>query len=394
MHSKHKRRGLLAAALVLTASGVVAGSTASANLPGSTFEGSDGNFVVNTAGNTDWAALNAAQTAAFSKGVDLPSGQTDNSFGNGTKTSDVNVTVGLGSIPGNKADLGNSYITSETLANGDVMMYLGVTRVTTSGTVNLDIEVNQAAQPDLTTPGPKVLNRTVDDLLIGYDFQGGSQRPTLTFRTWTGSDWSAPTPIGAANGESEVNRVALANPLAEGPSPANAPAFTFGEASINLTGLGIIPEGECAPFSSAYVKSRASDAFNSAVKDFIAPQSIDLDNCGEIIIEKVTDPASDTTTEFGFTLTGPDTDEAFNLVGGGSNSTPGLSPAPTSPPRRRFLRVGISTRPPAMTAANLTPSIWGSGRRSPARSPTWHGPVCTSSRRRSVMAPSTSRRGR
>ncbi len=106
LHSKHKRRGLLAAALVLTASGVVAGSNASANLPGSTFEGGDGNFVVNTAGNTDWAALNAAQTAAFSKGVDLPSGQTDNSFGNGTKTSDVNVTVGLGSIPGQQGRSG------------------------------------------------------------------------------------------------------------------------------------------------------------------------------------------------------------------------------------------------------------------------------------------------
>ncbi len=198
--------------------------------------------------------------------------------------------------------------------------------------------------------------------------------------------WSAPTPIGVANGESEVNRVALANPLAEGPSPANAPAFTFGEASINLTGLGIIPEGECAPFSSAYVKSRASDAFNSAVKDFIAPQSIDLDNCGEIIIEKVTDPASDTTTEFGFTLTGPDTDEAFNLVGGGSNSTPGLFAGTYVATEATIPRVGISTRPPAMTAANLTPSIWGSGRRSPARSPTWHGPACTSSRRLSVTA--------
>ena len=58
--------------------------------------------------------------------ADLLSGQTDNSFGNGTKTSDVNVTVASGAIPNNKADLGQFYMTSETLANGDVMMYLGV----------------------------------------------------------------------------------------------------------------------------------------------------------------------------------------------------------------------------------------------------------------------------
>jgi Prealbumin-like fold domain len=318
------RRRIVAIAAVGLLAGLLGTSSASANLPGSTFEGGDGNFVVNTLGNTDWAALNATQQANLSVQPDLLSGQTDNSFGNGTKTSDINVTVVSGQIPNNKADLGNSYITSETLANGDVMLYLGVTRVTTSGTVNLDIEVNQAAQPDLTTPGPKVLNRTVDDLLIGYDFQGGSQRPTLTFRTWTGSAWTGPTAIGAANGEAEVNRVALANPLAVPPSPATAPAFTFGEAAINLTGLGIIPEGECAPFSSAYVKSRASDAFTSAVKDFIAPQAINLDTCGSITIVKQTDPdgAADL---FDFTLTGPGpTDEAFSLSDGQSNTTPDL----------------------------------------------------------------------
>lgn len=306
------------------------GLEAGANLPGSSFEGNDGNFVVNgPSGNTDWAALNAAQQAALAVGADLPSGQTDNSFGNGTKESDTNVTVGLGSIPNSKADLGNFYITSETLAsNNHVMMYLGWTRVNTSGTTNFDFEINQAAQPDLTTPGPKVLVRTAGDILIGYDFQGGAQTPTLTLRTWQANGtWSDAAPIVAPVGEAEVNRVPLANPLAVSPSPANAPAFTFGEAAIDLTAAGVVPVGECAPFSSAYVKSRASDAFTSAVKDFIAPQSISLDNCGEIIIEKVTDPASDTTTEFGFTLTGPgSTNKAFSLVNGGSDSTPGLQP--------------------------------------------------------------------
>src|SRR4030095_1818957 len=85
------------------------------------------------------------------------------------------------------------------------------------------------------------------------------------------------------------------NPLAVAPSPATAPAFTFGEAAIDLTAAGIIPEGECAPFSSAYVKSRASDAFTSAVKDFIAPVGVSLDTCGTIIVEKVTVPSPDPT---------------------------------------------------------------------------------------------------
>ena len=328
MHVKGKtgKRLIAGVAGLGLAVGLVGSGIASANLPGSTFEGGDGNFAVTTAGNTDWAGLNAQQQANLSVKADLLSGQTDNSFGNGTKTSDTTVSVVSGQIPNNKADLGNSYITSETLANGDVMMYLGVTRVTTSGTVNLDIEANKVAQPDLTTPGPKTLNRTVGDILINYDFQGGSQRPTLAIRTWSGTDWSAPTAVGSANGEAEVNRVALANPLAVAPSPANAPAFTFGEAALNLTGLGIVAEGECAPFGSAYVKSRASDAFTSAVKDFIAPQEITLDTCGEIIVNKVTDPSPDPTdpdTLFPFTAS-YDAD-GFSLSNGQSNNSGNLA---------------------------------------------------------------------
>jgi Prealbumin-like fold domain len=322
---KRWRLGGAVAVVGLVAAGL-ASTMASANLPGSTFEGNDGNFAVTTAGNTDWAGLNAQQQANLSVKADLLSGQTDNSFGNGTKTSDVNVSVVSGQIPNNKADLGNSYITSETLANGDVMMYLGITRVTTSGTVNLDIEVNQAAQPDLTTPGPKTLVRTAGDILINYDFQGGAQTPTLAIRTWTGTAWSAAQPVTGANGEAEVNRVPLANPLAVAPSPANAPAFTFGEAALNLTGLDIIEEGECAPFSTAYVKSRASDAFTSAVKDFIAPQAITLDNCGEIIVQKVTDPSPDPTdpdTLFPFTAS-YDAD-GFSLSNGQSNNSGDLA---------------------------------------------------------------------
>lgn len=294
--------------------------TANANLPGSTFEGNDGNFVVNTAGNTDW--VNAPNLV---KGVDLPTGNADNSFGNGTKESDVNVTVGDGSIPNSKADLGNFYVANETLSsNNHVMLYLGWTRVNTSGTTNFDFEINKSAQPDLTTPGAKTLVRSVGDIIINYDFLGGAQKPTLAFRTWQANGtWSAATALTGTNGEAEVNRVDLTNPLAVSPSPSTAPAFTFGEAAIDLTGSGIVAPGDCAPFSSAYVKSRSSDSFTSAVKDFIAPVHVQLNTCAEIIIKKVTDPASDTTTSFPFTLTGgpSNLNNSFNLVNGGSFDT-------------------------------------------------------------------------
>ena len=315
-----KRISLGGAAVLLAVAAGFTG-TAGANLPGSTFEGNDGNFVVNTTGNTDWVNVHGGVTT----GVDLATGQTDNSFGNGTKESDVNVTVGTGSIPNSKADLGNFYVASETLANNHVLLYLGWTRVNTSGTTNFDFEINQEEQPDLTTPGPKQLVRTAGDIIINYDFQGGAQKPTLAFRTWLANGtWSDATPLTGTTGEAEVNRVSLANPLAVAPSPATAPAFTFGEAAIDLTAAGIIAEGDCAPFSSAYVKSRASDSFTSAVKDFIAPVGVSLDTCGTIIVEKVTVPSPDPTdTSFSYTS---NFNGNFSLKDGESATKSGLTP--------------------------------------------------------------------
>jgi hypothetical protein len=321
---RRRRKPLwFATAFVALAAVLVFAFAASANLPNSTFEGNDGNFVVNTPGNTDWVNVHGGVTT----GVDLPTGQTDNSFGNGTKESDVNVTVGTGSIPNSKADLGNFYVASETLPapSNHVLMYLGWTRVNTSGTTNFDFEINQAAQPDLTTPGPKTLVRTPGDIIINYDFQGGAQTPTLAFRTWQANGtWSGATPITGTNGEAEVNRVDLANPLAQPPSPATAPAFTFGEAAIDLTALGIVSAGECNPFSSAYVKSRASDAFTSAVKDFIAPVALSLNTCGNVIIRKQTDPASDPAqVQFGYTAdidSDPSQSNTFSLGHGQSKN--------------------------------------------------------------------------
>jgi hypothetical protein len=76
---------------------------------------------------------------------------------------------------------------------------------------------------------------------------------------------------------------------------------TFGEAQVNLsalTGGGAV----CAVFGSAYLKSRSSDSFNAELKDFIAPESIDIDQCASVIIRKVTIPPSDpAAVQFGYT---------------------------------------------------------------------------------------------
>ena len=40
---------------------------------------------------------------------------------------------------------------------------------------------------------------------------------------------------------------------------------------------------------AAYLKSRSSDAFNSAIKDVAAPLSADIQNCGELAVQKYID---------------------------------------------------------------------------------------------------------
>ena len=56
---------------------------------------------------------------------------------------------------------------------------------------------------------------------------------------------------------------------------------TFGEAQIDfdrLTG----GTDRCTSFGSAYLKSRSSDSFTAALKDFIAPASVNLNNCARV----------------------------------------------------------------------------------------------------------------
>src|SRR6266487_280770 len=200
------------------------GGAASANLAGSTFEGGDGNLVVNTSGNTDWANV-----AGLHTGVDKPAGSTDNAFGQGTKEDNASATVVTGSIPPNKNDLTRFYEASELAANNHNYVYLAWERLVNIGNANLDFEINQHSTAGFTgtTTGPVTLNRTAGDLLVTYDF-GGSGTPTLGLNFWltaaagnTGSQflsanalpcWGKHVNLGTAS-EGAVNTGSVTDPL-------------------------------------------------------------------------------------------------------------------------------------------------------------------------------------
>src|SRR6266508_227150 len=171
----------ITSATALTAVLLLVIGTATANLLGSTFEGNDGNLVVNTAGNTDW--VNAPNRV---RGDDLASGKTDNSFGQGTKEDDPNVTVVTGSIPPQKSDLTRFYIANE-FTGGNNFLYLAWERSNVLGSANMDFEINKLTQPDLTSTGPRTLNRSAGDLLITFDFTQGGGTPVLGLLRWVTS---------------------------------------------------------------------------------------------------------------------------------------------------------------------------------------------------------------
>jgi hypothetical protein len=327
----------------------------------STFEGGDGNLVPNTAGNTDWSTVQG-----LVKGIDLASGSGDNAFGQGTKEDDPNVSVVSGSIPPQKSDLTRFYEASEFVGgpNGGNFLYLAWERTNNLGSANMDFEINQKTQPDLTTAGPKTLNRTAGDLLVTFDFTNGGGRPTLGLLKWvtTGSTsqcfssnslpcWGNHVNLNSTNSIGAVNNVgAVTDPIAPN-APRTLPALTFGEAAINLTAAGVFPPGTCEAFGSAFLKSRSSASFPAEVKDFVAPVSVNISNCGTIKVHKVTENGDGT---FGYTTTGGLSPSTFNLSNGGTRDY-----GDTVPPGD--YTVTESTVPSGWTLKKLECTATGSG---------------------------------
>ena len=301
--------------------GAVFMSISGANLAPSKFEAQDGDLTVGTAGNLDW--VNAPGRVS---GLELGSGAADNSFGQGTKEDDPAVKVGQGSIPKQKSDLTRFYAASD-FVNGDNYLYLAWERANVLGSANMDFEINQSTSPVLTSEftGSMTLSRTAGDLLITFDFSGGGT-PSLGLLRWitTGSVsqcfsaaalpcWGNRLDVSAAHyAEGAVNSTSVSDSMLAS-SSQSLPAGTFGEAAVNLTDAGVFPVNGCTSFGSAFLKSRSSTSFTSEVKDFVAPQSVHVSNCGTISISKVTQNGNGT---FNFATSRGMTPPAFDLHGG------------------------------------------------------------------------------
>ncbi|TAP43034.1 prealbumin-like fold domain-containing protein [Arthrobacter sp. S39] len=296
---------------------ILGGTTAAqANLAGSPFDAGDGNLVVNDEVK-DWANIGiSCEAPLVGCGLDKPTGQTDDSFGTGTKEDTAVPSVVDGSIPNNKSDLTRFYARFVEESNGHTYAYLAWERVQEpNGTTNMDFEFNQSKEVKTVAQGGNGITptRTAGDVLIKYDLAQGGVNPVLGYHRWvtTGPkslcEAANSTPCwgklnvsegGAFNlvFEASINTVPVVDPIREAGQTLDRTLSvrTFGEAAIDLTASNIAGTDACLPFSSAYLKSRSSDSFTAALKDFIAPISVAASKCGNIDVLKTDDdsPAS------------------------------------------------------------------------------------------------------
>jgi hypothetical protein len=317
---------LMAAALVLVIPAVA--SHPEVSLAGSNFEiDTDANLKVDDAApSIDWASV------AETRKADIAPGPTDDSFGQGTKEDTAVPSVVDGSIPPNKSDLLNFGVHLETNAAGRFLNLFWHRVQEPSGTTNMDFEFNQSS----TLSGNGVTPvRTAGDLLIQYDLSQGGTNPQLFLSRWvtTGPGslcqannstpcWGARINLSAAgDAAGSINTSSI--PAAEADGLGDISSRTFGEAQLDFDAL-TGGSGQCVSFGSAYLKSRSSDSFTAALKDFIAPLQLNLNQCATVIIRKQTVPDEDpNTTSFGYTKsfpTQPSTPNTFTLTDDGVQS--------------------------------------------------------------------------
>jgi hypothetical protein len=375
-----RRRSIIAAVsamclalfgLLVTTSGPALAAVIS--LPGSNFEiDEDANLTVdNPAPSLDWA--NVAET----RKADKPTGATDDSFGQGSKEDTPSPAVVDGSIPNNKSDLKTFGVYLESNASGKFLNVFWTRVQEPTGTTNMDFEFNQSSALSANGVTPV---RTAGDALIQYDLTSGGTHPELFLSKWVatgpGSQCEAnnTTPCwgtrvnlsdaGDATGSINTTPITAAN--ADGLGALSA--RTFGEAQIDFSVLA--PPGKCTSFGSAYLKSRSSDSFTAALKDFIAPTPTNLNNCAQVIIRKQTDPQMGSTSpDFNYTksfATDPATGNTFSLKDDGVKDYgktvlfgTGLTVTEDLPLPTNWVFVSIDCNVAGHPSVGVTPSISG-----------------------------------
>jgi hypothetical protein len=292
--------------------------------------------------NFDWNSLKTTQTytgtAPYQTATGTTNGwlwtaltddqksTTDTGFGGGVKQDDSCAAVVGGSAP-NKDDLKRAYLATK-VVGGHTYLELGWVRIpqnTTSSSAHIAFEFNQGGSTCPSSASDGLVPRMAGDLLLLYDFTGGSTVPPhVTLSRWvtsgacgvashsapcwgTFTDLELTTPIsaeanvdtglshlcqgttGCGPNENDISGAGGAGTtyvLPSSTSDSLAPATEtlgaseFGEATVDLTNAGVFTSGSCVSFGQVEAVSRSSgDSGTAAMEDLVGPGSFTLSNC-------------------------------------------------------------------------------------------------------------------
>jgi hypothetical protein len=288
------RRGIARWAAVLAAmlAGMaLAAPAAQAVLPGSNFQGDDGNQT-DEAPFIDWQSLAAVGRVTT---IDDPNAQ-DTAFEGGDKETEPvgwGFRTEAGGVNPPKDNIFTAWASADQTATA-TFLYLAFVRETEEGNTFLTFELNQVGTTWVNAEGETIPCRTTGDLLISYEVTPAADPVAIVVYRWIGDpgSGSASCPEGGTgtfqvlnpgpNAEGDMNFAgAIQNFLpTSAPFGDEFPAGTFGEAALNLTallsGAGVDP---CAGFVQVQVHSRSSTAIDSQLQDILGPVAFQLQGC-------------------------------------------------------------------------------------------------------------------
>ena len=188
----------------------------------------------------------------------------------------------------NKCDINNALFFSTTSANNKWVI-LGGDRLATTGTSYIDFEFYQG---DLTRNADGTFSsvvhgggslaatggRTPGDFVLSMEYSSGGTNATVHYYSWDNSGgWKyvehpIPAPGGVVSAFGATNGVATDVPFGAFGATSYIP-FAFVEAAVNVDA---ILSGQCQSLSihTIFVKTKASDSYNAALKDFVEPQPV------------------------------------------------------------------------------------------------------------------------
>jgi uncharacterized repeat protein (TIGR01451 family) len=286
-----------------------------APLPGSCFEGYDGNQVdpdgvtppkPAAPNRLDWGSAEVLSAAQRAK--DYVQGAADSQFTQGTEENPDSWKWNVGSLGSDKYNMISGYSYQEP-SSKDLMLALGFVRESNNGTSWLAFELNQKQPGYRTEPlvnavpaqNLAVPTRSTGDLLITYSVSNNnSPKPIIGLCKWVGDEHSGKwtnmsgvpvasncPALGSAVAQADMNGADIPeNENFLGSPSGLLQKGTFGEAMVNLTeafkaaGANPNTKDDCLSFGYFWAHSRSSEPITSAQQDFILPtDAISVANC-------------------------------------------------------------------------------------------------------------------